>query len=79
MVGDRTHTFWDYPKIQTFWKNIKGEMERILKLDIPLDPLLFLLDVLPHYQFTTNVFPHCMMNLHLLVQVCLAILLCNVN
>lgn len=54
MVGDHTHIFWDCPKIQTFWKNIKGEMERILEKDIPLDPLLFLLDVLPDHWFTTD-------------------------
>lgn len=46
MVGDHIHIFWVCPKIQTFWKNVKAEIEKILEIDIPLDPSLFLLEVI---------------------------------
>ena len=54
MVGDHTHIFWDCPKIQAFWKNVKGELENILETHIPMDPLLFLLEVLPDHMLTTD-------------------------
>jgi len=41
MVGDHTHIFWDCPKLQTFWKNVKEELEKILAVDLPMDSLLF--------------------------------------
>ena len=37
MVGDHTHIFWDCSKLQTFWKNIKEELEKILTVDLPMD------------------------------------------
>ena len=54
MVGDHTHIFWDCPKLQTFWKNVKEELEKILTVDLPMDSLLFLLDVFPDHLFTTE-------------------------
>ena len=54
MVGDHTHVFWDCPKIRTFWKNIKEELEKILDKDLPLEPLFFLLDVFPDHLYTAD-------------------------
>ncbi|KAM7369499.1 hypothetical protein PAMP_000739 [Pampus punctatissimus] len=54
MVGDHTHIFWDCPKLQTFWKNVKKELEKILAVDLPMDSLLFLLDVFPDHLLTTE-------------------------
>ena len=50
--GAESEIFWDYPKIKTFWKHIKEEIEKVLRTDILLDPLLFLLDKAPEYSFT---------------------------
>lgn len=47
MIGDHTHVFWDCPKMRTFWKNIKQETEDILRTDLLMDPLLFLLHLYP--------------------------------
>lgn len=54
MVGDHTHIFWDCSKIQTFWKNVKEELEKLLSVDLPMDPLLFLLDVFPDHLLTSE-------------------------
>ena len=51
MVGEHTHIFWDCPKIQIIWKKIKAELE---KMDLPMDSLLFLLDVFPDHLLTTD-------------------------
>lgn len=39
--------FGDCPLIQGYWKSIKAEIEKILQLEIPLDPLVFLLGAIP--------------------------------
>ena len=44
MVGDHTHIFWGCPKIKAYWNNIKKELDKIFRTDIPLDPLSTLLD-----------------------------------
>lgn len=53
MVGDHTHMFYNCPKIQIFWRNIKEELEKIWEMALPLDPLFFLLEVFPDHLFTT--------------------------
>ena len=47
MVGDHAHIFWDCPVIETFWKHIKEELDTVFRVDIPLDPLIFLLEKIP--------------------------------
>lgn len=47
MVGDHAHIFWDCPAIQTFWKNIKEDLDTVFRVDIPLDPLIFMLEIIP--------------------------------
>lgn len=34
------HIFWECPKRQTFWKNVKEELERILAMDLPMDSVI---------------------------------------
>lgn len=50
-IGDHSHVFLllfflDCPKIQEFWKNVKKEIDKILELEIPLDPVVCLLGAL---------------------------------
>lgn len=45
-IGDHTHIFWDCPKIQEFWKCVKKEINKILEVEIPLDPVVCLLGAL---------------------------------
>lgn len=47
MVGDHTHIFWDCSVIQTYWKDIKEEVDNIFRVDLPLDPFIFLLEKIP--------------------------------
>lgn len=42
-IGDHSHIFWDCPVIEGFWKSVKEEIGKILQVNVPLDPLLFLL------------------------------------
>lgn len=44
----------EIPKIQTFWKTITEEMEKLLEMDIPLDLHLFLFEVSPEHLLTTD-------------------------
>ncbi len=46
-IGDHTHIFWDCPKIQEFGKNIKKEIDKILEVEILLDPVVCVLGALP--------------------------------
>ncbi|KAF7655423.1 hypothetical protein LDENG_00056120 [Lucifuga dentata] len=43
MTGDYSHIFWDCQVLQVFWQDIKKEIGKILKIDIPLDPVFFFL------------------------------------
>ena len=47
MVGDHTHIFWDCPKIKRFWENIKKISEDTLRIDLPMEPQVFILDLYP--------------------------------
>lgn len=49
LVGDHTHIFSDCPQIQHFWKDVKDILEKILKVNLPWNPLIFLLDVFPKH------------------------------
>lgn len=42
-TGTFTHCFWTCPKLQAYWSDILGEMEKILKMELELDPVSFLL------------------------------------
>lgn len=53
-VGDHTHIFWDCPKIAMYWEDIKKIIEDLLKIDIPRDPLLFVLDQYPNDLLTND-------------------------
>ena len=46
-IGDHTHIFWDCPLIRGFWKNIKTEINKIIEVEVPLEPLIFLLGSIP--------------------------------
>lgn len=51
LVGDQsqTHISWDCPRMQfwgrMFWKDLKDILHNILKLNLSLEPLIFLLDI----------------------------------
>lgn len=45
-TGDYTHIFWDCPVILEYWKNIKEEMEKIVKREVPSNLRFFLLGVI---------------------------------
>lgn len=47
MVGDHTHIFWDCSVIQKYWKDVKEELDNIFGVDIPLDPFIFILEIIP--------------------------------
>lgn len=47
LVGDHTHIFWDCPKISEYWENVQKEIKKCLCKDLPLEPLHFVLGVLP--------------------------------
>ena len=47
LVGDFSHIFWDCPKIQTFWENVKNEICKILHLSTPLHPQWMILGNTP--------------------------------
>ena len=42
-MWDHSHISWVGSVIQTYWKDIKEELDNFFRMDIPLDPLLFLL------------------------------------
>lgn len=42
------------PKFEIFWKGIKSELEKILQADIPVDPLLFILEISPEHMYTKD-------------------------
>lgn len=54
MVGDHTHIFWDCPKIQPYWRDIKTELEKILHMDIPFDPVFILLEKTTEQNFSKD-------------------------
>ena len=54
MVGDHTHIFWDCPKIQPYWRDIKEELEKIIHIDIPFDPVFILLEKTTEQNFTKD-------------------------
>lgn len=47
MVGDHTHIFWDCPKLQKFWENIKNEITVILNVLLPLNLLYYVVGCIP--------------------------------
>jgi len=51
---DHAHIFWDCPIIHGFWGGIKNEIDNIMKVDIPLDPFIFLLQVIPKDRYSTD-------------------------
>lgn len=53
-IGDHTHIFWDCPVIFEYWKDIKNEIEKIMKREIPSSMLLYLLGVIPVDLFTAD-------------------------
>lgn len=38
LVGDQTHIFWDCPIVQHFWTEVKGIVEKLLKVNLSWDP-----------------------------------------
>lgn len=46
-IGDHTHIFWDCPKLKTYWEGIRKEILAILKIDLPLDPKVYIFGVVP--------------------------------
>lgn len=46
-VGDQTHIFWDCVYIQQYWMDVKNIIQNILSVNLPMDPLIFLLDIFP--------------------------------
>lgn len=46
-VRDHTHIFWDCPKISEYWQNVQKEIKKCLCIDLPLEPLHFVLGELP--------------------------------
>ena len=54
MIGDHTHVFWACPKIQSYWRKIKQELDNIFKRDIPLEPQVTLLDSMNTHIFETD-------------------------
>lgn len=45
-TGDHTHILWDCPVILAYWKNIKEEMEKIVKREVPSNVRFFLLGII---------------------------------
>ena len=45
LIGDHSHIFWDYPKMVSFWHGVKEEIDRIMGIDLPLNPSHFILDL----------------------------------
>lgn len=64
MVGYHTHV-WDCLKIKIFLTGVKKEIGKIFHTDIPLDPLLFLLEFSHDHLFTTG--QHYILNILLIV------------
>lgn len=42
-IGDLTHCFWSCAKIQKYWSSILFEMQKVLKVDLELDPVSLVL------------------------------------
>ena len=53
-IGDHTHIFWDCPNIIAYWKNIKDEIEKIVKREVPSNCLSYLLGVIPVSDFNAE-------------------------
>lgn len=47
MIGDHTHIFWDCPILSNYWQNVQEEIKKCFQIDIPLEPLYFILGILP--------------------------------
>jgi len=45
--GTLYHCIWECEEVKTFWKGVKKIIEKILDVNIPLSPLLFLLHLFP--------------------------------
>uniref|UniRef100_A0A3Q3VQV8 Uncharacterized protein n=1 Tax=Mola mola TaxID=94237 RepID=A0A3Q3VQV8_MOLML len=39
--------FWDCPKLQNFWKNIQKEIKQIMGINLPLEPAIYILGIMP--------------------------------
>ena len=46
-IGDHTHVFLDCPKLKKYWEGIRKEIAVILKIDLPLDPKVYIIGVVP--------------------------------
>lgn len=44
-IGDTTHIFWDCPALETYWKKIKDEIERIIKIEMPSNLQFYLFGI----------------------------------
>ena len=47
LIGDFSHIFWDCPKLQKFWEEVKREISEILNLDSSIDPQQLILGTTP--------------------------------
>lgn len=47
MTGEHSNVFWDCPKLQGFWQNIKEEIDKMVGNAYPQEPVLFLLRSIP--------------------------------
>lgn len=46
-IGDHIHIFWDCPILIPFWQGIQAEIQDILKIKLPLNPLHYILGLTP--------------------------------
>lgn len=54
LIGNTTHIFWDCLVIKGFWENVEREIDNILKVVDPLEPVLFLLGAIPKEQYNLD-------------------------
>lgn len=47
LLGDHTHIFWDCTKVSEYWKSIQKEITQCLSIDLPMEPIHFILGIVP--------------------------------
>lgn len=46
-IGDHAHIFWDCPKLKKFWQEVQAEILTTINVNLPLDPIYYLLGLTP--------------------------------